>query len=88
MALNNGELTDALKPETTPIDNVGAKVNMYERMHGDLGKAKILSLKPVEEKLEMEVERKNGGVLKITLTFLKNSPYLINGFSVQLMIGR
>jgi hypothetical protein len=69
-------------------DPLEEKVNMYTRLHDDLGEGKIVSMKQTVEKLQVEAEGSTGVSLSFTLTFQKETPYLIDGFSVQMVMGR
>lgn len=77
---SDGEST---KTETTPANNLEGKVAIYERLHQDMGKGKILSLKRTDNKLDIEVTGESGGKFTFGLTFFKEAPYRIDGFSVQ-----
>lgn len=77
---SDGEST---KTETTPAHNLEGKVAIYERLHNDIGKGKILSLKRTDNKLDIEVKGESGATITFALTFLKATPFLIDGFSVQ-----
>lgn len=79
-----GESADKAKEE----DALESKVTMYERLHQDLGEGKISSIKHDGDKLLMEVSGSTGTNLSFMLTFAKEGPYLINGFSIQMMLGR
>lgn len=80
---SDGEST---KTETTPASNLEGKVSIYERLHEDIGKGKIISLKRTDNKLDIEVKGESGAKVTFGLTFLKDTPYLIDGFSVQVMM--
>jgi hypothetical protein len=79
---------DAIAAKSDDSDAVQDKVNMYTRFHEDLGEAKITSMKQTGEKLTVEAEGSTGANLSFVLTFQKEEPYLIDGFSVQMLIGR
>jgi hypothetical protein len=79
---------DAIAPKNDDSDPVQDKVNMYTRFHEDLGEAKITSMKQTGEKLTVEAEGSTGANLSFVLTFQKEEPYLIDGLSVQMVIGR
>jgi hypothetical protein len=55
---------------------------MFERLHGDFGGSKIVSIKAAGENLEMVLD---GGNLSGTFKFKfdKNKPYLITGLGVN-----
>ena len=70
------------------MNSVEGKANMYQRMHDDVGQGKIKNIKIDGEKVDVEVETTTGTSLNFALKFQLNSPYLIDGFSVQMMMGR
>lgn len=78
---SNGSSTTS---ETTPGNNLEGKVAIYERLHQDIGKGKIISLKRTDNKLDIEVKGESAGNITFGLTFLKEAPYLVDGFSVQI----
>ncbi len=74
--------------ESGKDDPVQDKVNMYARLHDDLGTGKIVSMKQNGEKLQVEAEGSTGVTMSFGFTFQKGEPYLIDGLSVQLAMGR
>jgi hypothetical protein len=68
--------------------NGEAKVKMYGMLHGDIGNGKILSMKRDGDKLTVDVSGDTGSSVTFVLTFLKTEPGLIDGFSVQMMMGK
>lgn len=63
------------------------KVQMLERLHGDFGDSKIVSIKTSGENLEMVLDGGNlSGSFK--LKFDKTKPYLITGLGVNVEGGR
>jgi hypothetical protein len=81
---NTGKSTNS---STETINALDAKAGMFQRLHGDFGKSKIVSVKPTEASLEMILKDENGltGVFK--LKFDKNNPYLIDGLGVEVSSG-
>lgn len=59
------------------------KLKIFARLHEEFGKSKIVSLKPVNGKIEMVVE--NASALKGNFTFMfeNKNPYLIDGVRVE-----
>jgi hypothetical protein len=74
--------------ETEKTDPVDDKVNMYARLHDDLGEGKIISMKQTGEKLDVEAQGSTGASMNFVLTYQKVEPFLIDGFSVQMVMGR
>jgi len=76
--------TSAEKKETP--SNLDGKVNMFQRLHSDLGGSKIISIKPNGDKLEMVL---NNAVLSGTfnLKFAATKPYLIEDVRIQVEAG-
>jgi len=79
---------DGESTQPDPDSGLSSKVSIFERLHNDLGKGKVTSIKQNGDKLDMEVAGDSGATLTFGLTFLKESPYLINGLSVQMSMGR
>ncbi len=69
-------------------DGLESKVNMYERLHQDMGEGKVSSLKHDGDKLLVNVAGSSGGNFTFTLTFTKDAPRLISGFGVDVTMGR
>ncbi len=74
--------------ENEKSDPMEEKVNMYARLHDDLGEGKIISMKQTGEKLEVEAQGSTGLSMSFGLTFQKEEPFLIEGMSVQLTMRR
>lgn len=64
-------------------NNLEERLKMFERLHDDFGKGKIVSFKPVNGKIEMIVENATGGKGNFTFTFENKNPYLIDGIRVE-----
>lgn len=83
-SVDNGDgKTTSSSSSTTPQDKVEAKAKMFEQLHQDFGKAKITSLKPTGEKMEIGVTGEEGMGGTFSLTFDKASPYLISGLGIE-----
>ena len=73
--------SSATQPKTT--DNLEAKTSMFQRLHDDFGKSKILSITSGEGKVEMVVKNEDGLGGTFILKFDKNKPYLIDGLGIE-----
>jgi hypothetical protein len=82
-SVDNGDGKTTSSSTTAPQDKVEAKAKMFQQLHGDFGKAKITSLKPNDDKMEIGVEGEEGMAGTFTLTFDKASPYLISGLGIE-----
>ena len=56
---------------------------MFQLLHDDFGKSKIISITSGEGKVEMIVKNEDGLSGTFMLKFDKNKPYLIDGFGVE-----
>ena len=65
-------------------DNLEEKLKNFERLHNDFGKSKIVSLKPVNDKIEMILENTSGNKGNFSITFENSKPYLIDGIRVEI----
>lgn len=84
---DNTSTTASSQPKTT--DNLEAKTAMFQRLHDDFGKSKIVSIKSEGEKTEMVVKNEGGLSGTFILTFSKDKPYLIEGLGIEVQdIGR
>ena len=81
---SDGSGATAEKKETA--GNVEGKVNTFQRLHNDFGDSKIVSIKPMGDKVEMVL---SAGDLTGTfnLKFSAAKPYLIDGIGVQVEAG-
>lgn len=70
---------------TTTAENIEEKTGMFQRLHQDFGNSKILSLKPVEENIEMILESSKGLKGTFNLKFDKKEPYLIDGIGIEVI---
>jgi|SRR5688572_3584650 len=80
---DNGSTTTSSTNEAKAADNLEAKAAMFQRLHEDFGKSKIISIKPGEEKLEMIVKNDGGLSATFILKFDKSKPYLIDGLGIE-----
>jgi len=76
----NGTET-SLSEATKASNDVEAKANLLGRLHQDFGDSKIVSIKPVEDKLDMVLSTDSGLMGTFSLKFDKNN--LIDGFGVR-----
>lgn len=65
-------------------NNLDEKLKMFGRLHDEFGKGKIVSLKPVDGKIEMMVENPSGAKGNFTFTYEGKNPYLIDGIRVEI----
>lgn len=68
----------------TTTEQLEEKTKVFERLHSDFGKSKIVSLKPVNEKIDMILEDASGLKGNFTLMFENKSPYLIDGIRAEI----
>jgi hypothetical protein len=68
---------------TTTADNLEQKAQMFQRLHNDFSKSKIISLKPEGEKVDMILENTSGLRGNFEIKFEKDKPYLIDGIGIQ-----
>ncbi|MBL7834143.1 MAG: hypothetical protein JNK18_09315 [Cyclobacteriaceae bacterium] len=69
------------------LANLEAKVQLFQRLHDDMGKGTISNLKVDGDNAEVQVKGETGLDLTLGLKFIPNAPYLIDGLSVQAMMG-
>jgi hypothetical protein len=80
---DNGTTKSASTEQSKQADNLEAKTAMFQRLHEDFGKSKIVSIKTDEEKLEMIVKSDDGLSATFILKFDKNKPHLIDGLGIE-----
>ena len=80
---DNSSTDASSKSQPKAADNLEAKATMFQRLHEDFGKSKIISIKPGGEKLEMIVKSEDGLGATFILKFDKNKPYLIDGLGIE-----
>jgi hypothetical protein len=68
---------------TTTAENIDEKTGMFQRLHQDFGDSKIVSLKPVDDNLEMILESSKGLKGTFNLKFNTKDPYLIDGIGID-----
>jgi hypothetical protein len=69
------------------LTNLEAKVGLFQRLHDDMGKGTITNLKVDGDNAEVQVKGETGLDLTLGLKFIPDAPYLIDGLSVQAMMG-
>src|SRR5689334_1087177 len=79
---NHGSTTASSSNQPKSTDNLEAKVAMFQRLHEDFGKSKILSVKQSGDgKLEMDVKNEDG--LSATFIFKFDKNNLIDGLGIE-----
>jgi hypothetical protein len=76
--------------QTTTSDelaNLEAKVGLFQRLHDDMGKGTITNLKIDGDNADVQVKGETGLDLTLALKFIPDAPHLIDGLSVQAMMG-
>jgi len=81
---DNGSTSASSNSQPKTTDNLEAKASMFQRLHEDFGKSKIISIKPNADKLEMIVRSDDGLNATFILKFDKNKPYLIDGLGIEI----
>ncbi|HEU5289322.1 MAG TPA: hypothetical protein VFU05_01690 [Cyclobacteriaceae bacterium] len=79
----NGSTNSSSTSQPKSTDNLEAKAAMFQRLHDDFGKSKILSITPADGKVEMVVKNEDGLGGTFILKFEKNKPYLIEGLGIE-----
>jgi adenylosuccinate synthase len=79
----NDSTTPSTTSEAKTASNLDAKAAMFQRLHQDFGKSKIVSITPLDEKLEMVVKSDDGLNATFLLKFEKSKPYLIDGLGIE-----
>ena len=69
---------------TESADQLEEKAKVFERLHGNFGSSKVVSIKNVKERIEMILENESGLRGDFTLTFEDQSPFLINRIAVEI----
>jgi hypothetical protein len=67
--------------------NMEAKVGLFQRLHDDMGKGTITNLKIDGDNADVQVKGETGLNLTLALKFISEAPHLIDGLSVQAMMG-
>jgi hypothetical protein len=69
-------------------DMLEEKLKMFERLHRDFGSSKVVSLKTVNDKIEMILENTSGLKGNFNIDFEKHAPFLIDGIKVEINQNR
>jgi len=69
--------------QNQPANALEGKVKMFEQLHQDFNKSKIVSVKPAGDKVDMVVQNNGGLSGTFSLRFHKNAPYLIDGLGIE-----
>jgi hypothetical protein len=69
---------------SSTADKLEEKLKMFERLHRDFGSSKVLSMKTVNEKIEMILENTSGLKGNFNIAFEKQTPFLIDGINIQI----
>ena len=80
---DNGATSSSSANQPKAADNLEAKAAMFQRLHEDFGKSKILSITSSDGKVEMVVKNEDGLSGTFILKFDKNKPYLIDGLGIE-----
>ena len=65
-------------------DKLEEKLKMFERLHQDFGSSKVVSMKTVNERIEMILENTLGLKGNFSIDFEKHTPFLIDGINIQI----
>ena len=68
--------------KTSTADNLEEKLKVFERLHNNFKNSKILSLKPVNGRIEMIIENPSVKA-NFSITFENKQPYLIDGIRAE-----
>lgn len=68
----------------TTADKLEEKLKMFERLHRDFGSSKVVSMKTVDEKIEMILENTSGLKGNFSIAFEKLTPFLIDGINIEI----
>ena len=82
-AVKEGDQGETNTSEVKSTNNLEAKVKMFERLHGDFGGARIVSIKSNAEILKMVLDNGEGMTGTFQLKFDKTKPYLIDGIGIE-----
>lgn len=69
---------------TSTADNMEEKLKIFERLHQNFADSKIVSLKPVDERIEMIIEDASHMKGTFSITFENKKPYLIDGIRAEM----
>lgn len=79
--VNDSETGDS--QSSKKVDNLEAKAQMYTQLHQDFGGSKIVSIKPIGNKVELVLRNAEGLTGTFTLTFQLVKPHLIEALGIQ-----
>jgi hypothetical protein len=69
---------------TSTADTMEDKLKIFERLHHNFADSKIVSLKPVDEKIEMIIENASHMKGIFSIAFENKKPYLIDGIRAEM----
>ena len=69
---------------TSTAEKLEDKLKIFERLHDDFANSKIVSLKPVDEKVEMIIENESRMKGTFSISFENKKPYLIDGIRAEM----
>ena len=82
--IKTNEEGSTTSPSATTADKLEEKLKMFDRLHQDFGNSKVVSMKTVNEKIEMTVENSSGLKGNFNMTFEKLTRFLIDGINIQI----
>jgi hypothetical protein len=82
--INTSEEGSTTSTSATTADKLEEKLKMFERLHQDFGSSKVVSMKTVNERIEMILENTSGLKGNFSIAFEKQSPFLIDGINIQI----
>ena len=86
---DNGSTSTSSSSDSKTTDPLEAKAGMFQRLHEDFGKSKIVSITSGEGKVEMVVNSEDGLTGTFKLTFDKAKPFLISALGIEVEdVGR
>ena len=74
----------ASKGSTSSADRIEEKVKMFERLHTDFGKSKIIEFKTSNEMIDMVLENASGLKANLNVAFENQKPFLIDRIAVEI----
>ncbi len=77
------ESTTASSSSKSTTEIFEEKLKIFERLHETFGKSKIVSLKPVNEVIEMTIENSPKARGNFSITFENKKPYLVDGVRAE-----
>lgn len=82
--IKTNEEGSSTSTSASTADNLEEKLKMFERLHRDFGGSKVVSIKTVNEKIEMILENKSGLKGNFSIAFEKQPPFLIDGIHIEI----